>query len=107
MPKEQFKQEGEKELTGRETEPWEIVYFKLYQSQIPVIERAIETAARMLGSDRSRGYCLEMICADFLAGANLDNGDPEMLLFSMTRFFKFLPEEQRQAFLGGLSEKAS
>ena len=59
------------------------------------------------GSDRSRGYCLEMICADFLAGVNLDNGDPEMLLFSMTRFFKFLPEEQRQAFLGGLSEKAS
>ena len=48
----------------------------------------------MLGSDRSRGYCLEMICADFLAGANLDHGDPEMLLFSMTRFFRFLPEEQ-------------
>jgi hypothetical protein len=71
MPKEEFKQEVEKELTGRETEPWEIVYFKLYQSQIPVIERAIETAAPMLGSDRSRGYCLEMICADFLAGANL------------------------------------
>ena len=41
---------------------------------------AIETAALMLGSDRSRGYCLEMICADFLAGANLDHGDPEMLL---------------------------
>ena len=48
-----------------------------------------------------------MICADFLAGANLDRGDPEMLLFSMARFFKFLPEKQRQAFLGGLSEKAS
>jgi hypothetical protein len=28
-----------------------------------------------------------------------------MLLFSMTRFFKFLPAEQRQAFLGGLSEE--
>jgi hypothetical protein len=56
---------------------------------------------------QSRGYCLEMICADFLAGANLDNGHPEMLLFSMTRFFKFLPEQQRQAFLGGLNEKAS
>ena len=40
-----------------------------------------------------------MICADFLAGANLDNGDPETLLFSMTRFFRFLPEQQRQAFL--------
>jgi len=107
MPKEQFKQEVEKEVTGRETEPWETIYFKLYQSQIPVIERAIETAALMLGSDRSRGYCLEMICADFLAGATLDKGDPGVLLFSMTRFFKFLPEEQRQAFLEGLSETAS
>ncbi len=33
MPKEEFKQEVEKELTGRETEPWEIIYFKLYESQ--------------------------------------------------------------------------
>jgi hypothetical protein len=107
MPKEKFKQEVEKELTGRETEPWEIVYFKLYQGQIPIIERAIETAGLMLGSDRSRGYCLEMICADFLAGANLDHGDPEMLLFSMTRFFKFLPAEQQQIFLGGFREEAS
>jgi hypothetical protein len=107
MPKEDFKKAVEKELTGRETEPWEIIYFKLYQSQMPVIEKAIETAALMLGSDRSRGYCLEMICADFLAGANLDNQNPETLLFSMTRFFKFLPGEQRQEFLEGLSEKAS
>jgi len=106
MPKEDFKREVEKELTGKETEPWEIIYFKLYQSQMPVIERAIETASLMLGSDRSRGYCLEMICADFLAGANLDHPDPEMLLFSMTRFFKFLPEEQRKAFLVALSERA-
>ena len=48
-----------------------------------------------------------MICADFLAGANLDNGDPEMLLFSITRFFKFLSEKQRQAFLESSSEMAS
>jgi len=107
MPKEDFKKEVEKELTGRETEPWEIIYFKLYQSQMPVIEKAIEIAALMLGSDRSRGYCLEMICADFLAGANLDNGDPSTMLFSMKRFFKFLPGEQRQEFLEGLSEDAS
>jgi hypothetical protein len=107
MPKEDFKKAVEKELTGKETEPWEIIYFKLYQSQMPVIEKAIETAALMLGSDRSRGYCLEMICADFLAGANLDNRDQETLLFSMTRFFKFLSGAQRQEFLEGLSEKAS
>jgi len=107
MPREDFKRKVERELTGRETEPWEIIYFKLYQSQMPVIEKAIETAAQMLGSDHSRGYCVEMICADFLAGANLDNGDQETLLFSMTRFFKFLPEEQKQAFLRGLEEKAA
>jgi hypothetical protein len=68
---------------------------------------SVSTAALMPGSNRSRGYCLEMICADFLAGANLDHGDPEMLLFSMTGFFRFLPSEQQQAFLEGLSEKAS
>ena len=107
MPKDEFKREVQKELTGQETEPWEIIYFKLYKTQIPVVEQAIETAALMLGTDKSRGYCLEMICADFLAGANLDQGDAATLLFSMTRFFKFLPGEQRQAFLGALSEKAS
>jgi hypothetical protein len=107
MPTNDFKKAVEKELTGRETEPWEIIYFKVYQSQMPVIEKAIETAALMLGTDRSRGYCLEMICADFLAGANLDNGDPATLLFSVTRFFKFLPNEQRQVFLESLKERAS
>ena len=97
----------EKELTGREEEPSELIYFKVYKSQIPVIEQAIETAALMLGTDKSRGYCLEMICADFLAGANLDNQNPETMLWSMTRFFKFLPAEQQQAFLENLREKAS
>ena len=105
MPKEQFKREVEKELTGKETEPWEITYFKLYKSQIPVIEQAIETAALMLGTDKSRGYCLEMICADFLAGANLDNGNPELLLQSINRLFKFLPGEQRQTFIEQVLQK--
>ena len=85
LPKEEFKREVEKELTGRESEPWEIIYFKLYKTQIPVVEQAIETAALMLGTDKSRGYCLEMICADFLAGANLENDDPTVLLQSISR----------------------
>jgi hypothetical protein len=71
MPREEFQREVERHLTGQETEAHDILYFKVYKSQLPVIERALETAALMLGSDRSRGYCLEMICADFLAGANL------------------------------------
>jgi len=107
LPKEQFKQEVEKELTGRETEPWEIVYFKLYKSQIPLVEQAIETAALMLGSNKSRGYCLEMICADFLAGANLENENSGILLQSALRFFKFLPGEERQTFLQRVNENAS
>jgi len=107
MPKDQFKQEVQKELTGQETEPWEIIYFKLYKSQTPVIEQAIETAALMLGTDKSRGYCLEMICADFLAGANLENGNSDVLLQSVLRFFKFLPGEERKAFLHHVAEKAS
>jgi hypothetical protein len=77
MPKEQFKREVEKHLTGKESEPWELIYFKVYKSQLVVIEQALETASLMLGSDKSRGYALEMICADFLAGARLENQNPE------------------------------
>lgn len=108
MPKEEFRREVEKELTGRDTEPHEIIYFKLYKSQIPVVEQAMEIAALMLGTEKSRGYCLEMICADFLAGANLDNGNPEALLMSLFQFVRFLPTQQKQVFLEHLvREKAS
>jgi hypothetical protein len=106
LPKEDFKREVERELTGREEEPSELIYFKVYKSQVPVIEQAIETAALMLGTDKSRGYCLEMICADFLAGAHLENGNPEILLNSISRYYKFLPGEQQQAFLEDLRHRA-
>ncbi|MGB9256071.1 MAG: hypothetical protein WCC25_14625 [Candidatus Korobacteraceae bacterium] len=99
MPKEEFRKEVEKELTGREEEPSELIYLKIYKSQVPVIEQAIETAALMLGSDRSRGYCLEMICADFLAGAHIDGGGPELLLQSISRYYQFLPKPQQEMFL--------
>jgi hypothetical protein len=107
MPKEDFKREVEKELTGKDSEPSELIYFKVYKSQIPVIEQAIETAGLMLGSDKSRGYCLEMICADFLAGAHLDGSDPEMLLQSISRYYKFLPIPQKEAFLSEIVHQVS
>ena len=106
MPREEFTREVERELTGRESEPSELIYFKVYKSQAPVIEQAIDTAALMLGSDKSRGYCLEMICADFLAGATSENGDPKILLFSMLRLFRFLPAAQKQEFLQQVTEAA-
>jgi len=71
LPREEFQRAVEQHVTGKESEPWELLYFKVYKSQLLVIERALETVGLMLGTDKSRGYCLEMICADFLAGANL------------------------------------
>ena len=106
MPKEEFKRAVEKHLTGKETEPWEILYFKVYKSELPVIEQAMETAALMLGGSKSRGYCLEMICADFLAGANLENPDPSTLSSLVRRFFEFLPADHKRELLGAMRQCA-
>ena len=95
LPKEEFKREVSKHLTGKETEPWEILYFKAYKSQLPVIEQALEAAGLMLGTDKSRGYCLEMICADFLAGVSLETGNQDALLSALTRLVIGLPKPQR------------
>ena len=106
MPKQQFKDEVEKYLTGA-SEPSELIYFKLYRSQVPVIEQALEVVARMLGSDRSRGYCLEMICADFLAGVGAATADVALLQTSLRRYFHLLPSGlQRQVIEEQLAELA-
>jgi len=102
LPREEFKREVEKHLTGRDTEPWEILYFKAYKSQLPLIERALEVAALMLGTDKSRGYCLEMICADFLAGASLESGNQDALLSALTRLLLSLPMSQREQLLASV-----
>ena len=106
MPKEKFQREVEQHLTGKESEPWEMIYFKVYKSQLPVIEQALETAALMLGSDKSRGYCLEMICADFLAGANLDpnSQNQEGLLLSLCCLANGLAPILRTEFLARLGK---
>jgi hypothetical protein len=69
-----------------------------------VIKQALETAALMLGTDKSRGYSLEMICADFIAGANLDGGNPEVLRHQILQ----LPANQdRQLFFEQVNGRAS
>ena len=98
MPKQQFKDEVEKYLTGA-AEPSELIYFKLYRSQVPVIEQALEVVARMLGSDRSRGYCLEMICADFLAGVGAETADVALLQTSLRRYLHLLPSALQRQFI--------
>jgi len=106
LSKEEFKRAVEKHLTGKETEPWELLYFKVYKSQLPVIEHALEMAGLMLGTTKSRGYCLEMICADFLAGASQETNQEKILLLSINRIFQLLPKAIKVSFLEGL-RKAS
>jgi hypothetical protein len=48
-----------------------------------------------------------MICADFLAGAHMDGANPEILLNSISRYYKFLPSPQREAFLAEIERQAS
>ncbi|MFL6437974.1 MAG: hypothetical protein ACJ71Q_10370 [Terriglobales bacterium] len=107
MPREQFRHEVEKHLTGEDSEPSDMIYFKLYKSQIPVVEEAIETAALMLGSDKSRGYCLEMICADFLAGAHASGGDPNVVLEAVLRTYKLTAVEGQVEFLTRVQRHAA
>ncbi|HET6145860.1 MAG TPA: hypothetical protein VFE02_20330 [Candidatus Acidoferrales bacterium] len=73
--------------------------FQGLQEPLPVVEQALETAALMLGSAKSRGYCLEMICADFLAGARLESGNQDALLPCLTRLVIALPKPQRKQLL--------
>ena len=42
LPKEEFNQEVSRHLTGKGTELWEILYFKAYKSQLPVIETRLK-----------------------------------------------------------------
>jgi hypothetical protein len=106
QPKEEFKHEVEQHLTGRTSERYEILSFKFYKSQLPVIEEALETATLMLGSDTSRGYCLEMICADFLAGVYLEH-KPEALVQGVARLWRFLSTEQRRYIIQGVNAETT
>ena len=81
-----------------------MLYFKVYKSQLAVIEQALETASLMLGGQKSRGYCLEMICADFLAGASLEDPTPKTLSSLISRVFEFLPAGDKQELLLALRE---
>ncbi len=103
--KQELKEEVYKYFTGEDYEPYEMVYFKLFESQLPVVERALYVAARLVGSERSRGYCLELICADFLAGRT-EESTPEEMLLVIHRLVHLLPPDY-QARLANHSEEAA
>lgn len=97
--KQELKEEVYKYFTGEDYEPYEMVYFKLYESQLPIIERALYVASRMAGSEKSRGYCLELVCADFLAGRT-EESTPEEILLLIQRLVKVLPEDCQSRLAG-------
>jgi hypothetical protein len=108
MKKEEFKQEVEQHIYGSAAEPFELLYFKVNKGQLSVIEQALETAAMLLGSDRSRGYCLEMVCADFLAGANCSSeGDSNLLVTTLARTFALLDADKQDRLLESLGAQRS
>jgi hypothetical protein len=92
--KQQLKEKVYKYFTGEDYEPYEMVYFKLYESQLPIVERALYVATRMVGSERSRGYSLELICEDFLAGRTEESTAEEILLV-IQRLIRLLPPEYK------------
>ena len=74
------------------------------ESQLEVVEGALNTAMLMIGSDKSRSHALELICTDFLAGASADS-DPQLLYFSLKRLFHFLPPDDQRRFLAHAQER--
>jgi hypothetical protein len=48
-------------------------------ADLPVMDQALETAGLMLGTDKSRGYCLEMMCADFFGRSKFGRNESRSL----------------------------
>jgi hypothetical protein len=107
LPKEQFKHEVQKHLPAKDTEPQKMLYFKVYKGQSAVIEQSLEPAALMLGGDEARGYCLEMIAADFLAGVAQETSNESMLLAALVRLINLLMPHQQKQLLQYLEESSA
>ena len=99
MKAEEFKREVSRQVKGRAVEARDIIYFSATKDQLTVIEQALENAARILGAGKSRGYCLEMICADFLEGASREAGSEGTLFMALVRLISALPVAQRSQLL--------
>jgi hypothetical protein len=95
LSKDDFKLAVERHITGKNVEAWDLLYFKVSKSQISIVEDALEKASLMLGAHRSRGYCLEMICADFLAGVSIEEPSPADLVRAIRCLLQTVDRESR------------
>jgi hypothetical protein len=106
LPKQEFQQEVHRHLHGPDQERWEILHFKLYASQVLVVDQAVHMAGLMIGS-RSRGHALEMICADFIGEVGIETENPELMLYAIHRLIAVLPAPQRDVLIDTLQTAAS
>jgi hypothetical protein len=74
------------------------------QAEREPVDKAADLERRSISSFVANAA---IVCADFLAGANLENGNPQILLHSIMRFFEFLPAQERQRFLERVLPQAS
>ena len=67
--KQVLKEAVHKYFTGEDYEPYEMVYFKHYDSQLPVLERALYVASRMVGTEKVAWVLLGIGVRGFSGGA--------------------------------------
>jgi hypothetical protein len=104
LPKEEFRSEVKKHLTGKHVEPRELLYFQVSKNQLGVIEQALAAAASILGHEKSRAYALEMICADFVVEASHELDAASMLFGALARLVEMLPVSHRLQLLDVLKK---
>ncbi len=85
-------------FSEQDIEPHQMAYISPFASPLRVIERASCVASRIAGTERSRGYCLELVCADFLVGRTEESA-PEEIPLLIHRLVGLLPPDY-QARLG-------
>jgi hypothetical protein len=56
-------------------------------------------ASRMAGTERSRGFCLELICADFQAG-RAEESSPDEIVVVIEQLVNLLPPGHLQQLAG-------
>lgn len=91
--KQELKEAVHEDFTGEDYEP--------YEMNCRWWKGALDVASRMVGTEKSRGDCLELVCADFLAGRG-DESSPEEILKVIHRFVH-LPPRNHQANIAGES----
>jgi hypothetical protein len=82
-----------------------VIYRIVGKQEVMTRSDLLESPVHRPSSAQNRWQAL-MICADFLAGANLENGNHDVLLTSLRRFFAFLSAAHQQQFLRDIRRSA-